>query len=54
MLRMNIDRFFDNNPQDACERTNAPSVARLYARRSWTAQLNYTSVITQPFLTKPV
>ena len=50
MLRMNIDRFFDNNPQDAVSGTNAPSVARLYARRSWTAQVNYTSVISPALL----
>src|SRR6266571_6175972 len=45
MLRMNVDRFFDDNPQDAVGGTNAPSVARKYSRRSWTAQVNYTSVL---------
>ncbi|PYT04164.1 MAG: hypothetical protein DMF60_16145, partial [Acidobacteria bacterium] len=45
MARMNIDRFDDDNPQDAVGGTNAPSVARRYARRSWTAQLNHTSVL---------
>src|SRR5207244_2516380 len=43
MVRMNIDRFYDNNPQDAVGGTSAPSVARLYARRSWTAQVNHTT-----------
>jgi hypothetical protein len=43
MLRVNIDRFHDDNPQDAVGGTSAPSVARLYARRSWTAQLNHTA-----------
>jgi hypothetical protein len=38
MLRLNVDRFFDNNPQDAVGGTNAPSVGRSYARRSWTLQ----------------
>ncbi len=46
MFRFNIDRFFDNNPQDAVGGTSAPSVARLYARRSWTVQMNHTAQIT--------
>lgn len=46
MFRFNVDRFYDDNPQDAVGGTNAPSVARKYSRRSWTAQLNYTSVLT--------
>jgi hypothetical protein len=44
MFRVNLDRFYDDNPQDAVGGTNAPSVARKYSRRSWTAQANYTSV----------
>ena len=44
-LRMNVDHFFDDNPQDAVGGTNAPSVARRYARRAWTAQVNHTAVI---------
>jgi hypothetical protein len=44
-LRLNVDRFFDDNPQDAVGGTNAPSVARRYARRAWTAQLNHTAII---------
>jgi hypothetical protein len=50
MFRFNIDRFHDDNPQDAVGGTNAPSVARRYARRSWTTQLNHTSVITPNLL----
>jgi hypothetical protein len=46
MFRMNFDRFFDDNPQDAVGGTNAPSVARRYSRRSWTAQVNHTSVLS--------
>ena len=46
MFRMNLDRFFDDNPQDAVGGTNAPSVARKYSRRSVTAQANYTSVLS--------
>src|ERR1041385_5167625 len=45
MFRVNVDRFYDDNPQDAVGSTNAPSVARRYSRRSWTAQVNHTTVI---------
>jgi hypothetical protein len=45
MFRMNVDRFFDDNPQDAVGGTSAPSVARRYTRRSWTAQVNHTAVL---------
>jgi hypothetical protein len=45
MLRLNVDRFFDNNPQDAVGGTSAPNVARNYARRSWTLQLNHSAEI---------
>ena len=44
-LRLNLDRFYDDNPQDAVGGTNAPSVARRYTRRAWTAQLNHTAVL---------
>ncbi|MEA2174915.1 MAG: hypothetical protein QOD00_2507, partial [Blastocatellia bacterium] len=50
MARMNVDRFSDDNPQDAVGGTNAPSVARRYSRRSWTAQVNHTSVINSNLL----
>lgn len=50
MFRTNIDRFDDDNPQDAVSGTNAPSVARRYARRSWTAQVNHTTVLTPNFI----
>jgi hypothetical protein len=45
MVRFNLDRFHDDNPQDAVGGTNAPSVARWYARRSWTVQGNLTSTL---------
>jgi hypothetical protein len=45
MLRFNVDRFDDDNPQDAVGGTSAPSVARRYARRSWTLQANHTATI---------
>jgi len=50
MLRANIDRFYDDNPQDAVGGTSAPSVARRYERASRTAQLNETSVINSNLL----
>ena len=50
MVRFNVDRFSDDNPQDAVGGTNAPSVARRYSRRSWTAQVNHTSVINANLL----
>jgi hypothetical protein len=50
MLRMNVDRFSDDNPQDAVSGTNAPSVARRYSRRSWTAQVNHTWTVSAHLL----
>ncbi len=49
-VRFNVDRFFDDNPQDAVGGTSAPSVARRYSRRSWTAQVNHTTVISPTLL----
>jgi len=45
MVRFNLDRMHDTNPNDAVGGTNAPPVARRYARESWTAQANHTAVI---------
>jgi hypothetical protein len=50
MIRFNVDRFFDDNPQDAVGGTSAPSVARRYSRRSWTVQTNYTAAISAALL----
>ena len=50
MVRFNVDRFDDDNPQDAVGGTSAPSVARRYARRSWTVQVNHTTVISPRLL----
>ena len=50
MFRFNLDRFYDDNPQDAVGGTNAPSVARKYTRRSWTMQGNHTSVLSPNLL----
>ncbi len=45
MVRVNVDRFYDTNPNDAVGGTSAPTVARKYSRGSWTAQANYTTVL---------
>ena len=50
MFRTNVDRFYDDNPQDAVGGTNAPSVARRYSRDSWTAQVNHTFVFSPSLL----
>ncbi|HEX3100220.1 MAG TPA: TonB-dependent receptor, partial [Pyrinomonadaceae bacterium] len=50
MFRFNLDRMFDDNPQDAVGGVNAPSVARAYERRSWSMQLNHTWVISHNVL----
>jgi len=50
MFRFNVDRFSDDNPQDAVSGTSVPSVARRYSRRSWTAQANHTLVISPRLL----
>jgi len=50
MFRVNVDRFYDDNPQDAVGGTSAPSVARKYSRRSWTFQANHTTVIDKNLL----
>src|SRR5256714_5173524 len=44
MFRFNVDRFSDDNPQDAVGGTSAPSVARRDSRRSWATQGNFTAV----------
>ena len=45
MVRFNVDRMFDTNPNDAVVGTNAPTVARRYTRRSWTTQANHTAAL---------
>jgi hypothetical protein len=50
MVRMNMDRMFDTNPNDAVVGTNAPTVARRYTRRSWTSQVNHTAVVRSNIL----
>ena len=49
-FRFNLDRFYDTNPQDTVGGTSAPSVARKYTRRGWSAQANHTWVISPNLL----
>src|SRR5262245_9146168 len=46
MWRMNVDHMYDTNPNDAVVGTNAPTVARRYTRKSWTTQVNHTTVFS--------
>jgi hypothetical protein len=46
MVRFNLDRMRDDNPQDAVGGTNAPSVARVYERDAWTTQANHTWIVS--------
>ena len=50
MIRANVDRMHDTNPNDAVVGTNAPTVARRYARRSWTTQINHTATLSANLL----
>ena len=45
MGRVNFDKFYDTNPNDAVAGTSAPSVARRYSRQSITGQVNLTSIL---------
>jgi hypothetical protein len=50
MARVNVDQFYDTNPNDAVGGTSAPTVARKYTRGSWTAQVNHTAVLSPSLL----
>ena len=50
MVRANVDRMYDTNPNDAVVGTNAPTVARRYTRRSWTTQVNHTTTLASNLL----
>jgi hypothetical protein len=45
MVRVNVDRFYDTNPQDVVGGTNAPSVGRVFTRHTWSAQVNHTAIL---------
>ena len=46
MGRFNLDQMFDTNPNDAVVGTSAPTVARRYTRKSWSTQVNHTTVLS--------
>ncbi len=50
MFRVNVDRFYDTNPNDAVAGTSAPSVARKYSRRSVTGQFSDTWILSANLL----
>ncbi|HVZ19944.1 MAG TPA: TonB-dependent receptor, partial [Vicinamibacterales bacterium] len=50
MVRANVDRFSDTNPQDAVGGTAAPTVARTYKRHGWSLQANHTSILSPALL----
>ncbi|HET7697583.1 MAG TPA: TonB-dependent receptor [Vicinamibacterales bacterium] len=50
MVRVNYDRFYDTNPNDAVVGTSAPTVARRYTRGSRSAQVNHTAVVRATLL----
>jgi len=46
MGRVNIDRFYDTNPQDAIGGNVLPSAGRQFTRHAWGAQVNGTSILS--------
>jgi hypothetical protein len=46
MARLNIDRFYDTNPQDAVSGNVLPSAGRQFTRHSWGAQVNDTAIVS--------
>lgn len=50
MARVNVDRFYDTNPQDAVGGNVLPSAGRQFTRHSWTVQGNETAVISESML----
>lgn len=45
-LRLNFDRLTDNNPADAVGGLNLPSTARIFRRRTYSAQLSETATLS--------
>ncbi len=43
MARVNLDRFYDNNPQDVVSGTTLPSAGRIFRRHTSSYQLNETA-----------
>ena len=50
MARVNLDRFYDTNPQDAVGGNVLPSAGRQFSRHGYTAQMNETAVLSSSML----
>src|SRR5206468_41491 len=50
MGRFNLDRFYDNNPQDVVSGTTLPSAGRIFRRHTYSGQLNETSILRSSML----
>ncbi len=50
MVRANVDRFSDTNPQDAIGGNVLPSAGRQFTRHAWSLQGNETAVISSSML----
>jgi hypothetical protein len=50
MVRFNLDRFRDTNPQDAVSGTVLPSAGRSFERHTYTGQLSDTAVLSPSLL----
>jgi hypothetical protein len=46
MGRVNLDRFYDTNPQDAVSGNVLPTAGRRFTRHAWGAQLNATTIVS--------
>jgi hypothetical protein len=50
MARVNVDRFYDTNPQDTVSGVVLPSAARKFQRHAYSLQANETSVLSNSML----
>jgi len=50
MVRANLDRFYDTNPQDAVSGNVLPSAGRQFTRHAYGAQINETSIVSSSML----
>lgn len=50
MLRLNVDRFYDTNPQDAVSGNVLPGAGREFTRHTFSIQANETAVLTPNLL----
>ena len=46
MARINLDRFYDTNPEDAVSGNVLPSAGRRFSRHAYGAQINDTSILS--------